>query len=112
MMIAPALKLLMRRKRPVVFTDLRRVEPVSTLFGLDRGTAIDRHYIERFLSRHADDIRGHALEIGDSEYSRRFGGRKVVAYEVFHATAENPAATIIGDLTDPQTLPSDTFDCF
>jgi hypothetical protein len=42
----------------VDFGDLRRLAPVSRHFGVDRGTALDRYYIEGFLARHATDVRG------------------------------------------------------
>jgi hypothetical protein len=55
----------------VRFVSLRRVVPVSQIFGLERGHGIDRYYIERFLARHAEDVRGAVLEIprstGESE---------------------------------------------
>ena len=47
---------------------------LSRDFGFDRGTPIDRYYIESFLSTHASDIRGHVLEVADNTYTRRFGG--------------------------------------
>src|SRR5690349_14794244 len=87
------------------------VEPVSRLFGVDRGTPIDRFYIERFLDRRRHLIRGRVLEIADNTYSRRFGGNGVTAFEILHVT-ENPAATMVGDLCDPATLPAGRVDCF
>ena len=86
--------------------------PVSSTFGCDRGTAIDRYYIEKFLSARSDLIRGRVLEVGDSTYSRRFGGGGVEAFEVLHASTGNAAATIVGDLTDPASLPASSIDCF
>ena len=50
------------------------LEPVSRSFGFDRGTPVDRRYIEQFLARHAAAIRGDVLEVGDDGYTRRFGG--------------------------------------
>ncbi|MFJ2032004.1 hypothetical protein [Streptosporangium sp. NPDC087985] len=49
------------------------VEPVSDFYGYDRGTPIDRHYIEAFLGQHADRIAGHVAEIKDDTYACRFG---------------------------------------
>jgi SAM-dependent methyltransferase len=95
----------------VRFGSLRRLTPVSRVFGLDRGQAIDRYYIERFLARHTADIRGTVLEIGDATYTRHFGGAAVTRSEVLHAEAGNAAATIVGDLTDVGTLAAGTFDC-
>src|SRR5689334_502304 len=103
---------LTRKKVRVVFNDLSSVKPVSPVFGFDRGTPIDRYYVEKFLESRADLIKGRVLEIGDSHYSRRFGGDKVEAYEVLHATPDNKAATIIGDLCDTATLPENAVDCF
>ena len=48
---------LARIRRPAILGTLRRVEPLSAQWGFDRGTPIDRHYIELFLAAHASDIR-------------------------------------------------------
>jgi SAM-dependent methyltransferase len=88
------------------------LEPVSRQFGFDRGLPIDRYYIEKFLAQHAPDIRGRVLEIGDDFYTRKFGDDRVQLRDVLHVDAENPAATIIGDLTRADNIPSDSFDCF
>jgi SAM-dependent methyltransferase len=89
---------------------LRRVTPLSREFGYDRGLPIDRYYIEQFLSAHASDIHGHILEIADDTYTRRFGGSRVTKSDVLHVEGQ-PGATIIGDLTRADHIPSDTFDC-
>lgn len=93
------------------FGNLRRVTPVSEVFGYDRGQPIDRYYIENFLAFHAKDIRGHVLEIGDDTYTRRFGGDRVTNKDVLHVSEGNPSATIVADLTHADRIPSDTFDC-
>jgi SAM-dependent methyltransferase len=98
-------------RRPVDFGQLRRVTPISSIFGYDRGRPIDRYYIERFLSAHASDIRGHILEFGDDSYTRSFGGDRVKKTDVLHAREGNPRATIVGDLTSAEHIPSGTFDC-
>jgi SAM-dependent methyltransferase len=111
-MILELLRYLTRKKVRVVFSDLDTVTPASSIFGLDRGTPIDRYYVEKFLENRSTLIQGRVLEIGDSLYSRRFGGTRVEAYEVLHATPDNKAATIVGDLTDDTTLPVNAIDCF
>ena len=97
--------------RPVRFGSLRRVKPISRVFGFDRGQCIDRYYIENFLARHAADIRGHVLEVGDDTYVRKLGGERVTKADVLHVQGGNQAATIVADLTCADHLPSDTFDC-
>jgi SAM-dependent methyltransferase len=96
----------------VRFGDLRRLTPISKdKFGWDRGTPIDRYYIERFLSEHTQDIRGRVLEIQDDTYTRKFGGTRVTHSDVLHVAEGNPKATIVADLTSADQIPSDTFDC-
>lgn len=96
----------------VDFGGLRRVEPVSRLFGFERGPCIDRHYIEAFLAAHADDVRGRVLEVADDVYTRRFGGDRVTAGDVLHVVPGTPGATLCADLTAPDPgLGSDLFDC-
>ena len=46
--------------------------PSSKRFGLERGTAIDRFYIEKFLAEHQDYISGTVMEIADSRYTKMF----------------------------------------
>ncbi|MBI1766322.1 MAG: methyltransferase domain-containing protein [Acidobacteria bacterium] len=99
---------------PVGFADLgdlRRVTPISRSFGADRGTPVDRYYIENFLERHRADVKGRVLEIAEASYTERFGGAQVTKSEVLHAEAGNPRATLVGDLTTGENLPSDAFDC-
>jgi len=103
-----------KRRLPVGwvrFGSLRRLQPIAPDFGWRWGQAIDRYYIEEFLSRHSTDIRGRVLEIENNGYTCRFGGERVIQSDVLHATANNPNATIIADLTHAEHIPSDTFDC-
>jgi len=99
------------RLHRVRWGSLRRLTPVSSMFGLDRGLPIDRYYIEGFLRRHREDIRGHVLEVGDPRYAKKFGGQGVSRIEVLHAVPGNPEATLVADLTVKGSLPKDTYDC-
>jgi hypothetical protein len=95
----------------IQFGDLHRLTPVSQHFGFDRGTPIDRHYIEAFLARNKADIAGHVLEVGDDSYSRRFGDKRVSRQDILHVHSGNQRATLIGDMAEPGILPADTFNC-
>jgi len=90
---------------------LHRTTPVSPTWGFERGTPIDRVYIDAFIRRHRGDIRGHTLEVLDTRYSGQFGSR-VTRRDVLDVDAANPAATIVADLTRADSVPADTFDCF
>jgi SAM-dependent methyltransferase len=95
----------------VRFGSLRRLEPVSRSFGFDRGTPVDRYYIERFLAAHAGDIRGRVLEFGDARYTQMLGGERVTRSDVLDVVASNPHATIVADLTCADNVASNSFDC-
>jgi SAM-dependent methyltransferase len=96
---------------PGRFGSLRRLSPVSREFGYDRGKPIDRYYIERFLAANADVIKGRVLEIGDSGYTRRFGGNRVTRSDVLNIEPGDPKTTIVADLARADHIPSDSFDC-
>ena len=96
---------------PVRFGSLRRLSPVSREFGYDRGKPIDRYYVERFLAANADVITGRVLEIGDSGYTRRFGGTRVTRSDVLNIQPGAPETTIVADLATADHIPSDSFDC-
>ncbi|MFL6336983.1 MAG: methyltransferase domain-containing protein [Pyrinomonadaceae bacterium] len=100
-----------KSRNPVNLGDLRRVSPISRVHGTDRGSPIDRYYIERFLSANASDIKGRVLEFDDDAYTRRFGGDRVSASDVLHVEAGHPGATITADLADAAHVPDETFDC-
>ena len=51
------------------------------------------------------------MEIGDNSYTKAFGGARVATSDVLHVTEGNPMATIVGDLTRADHIPSDSFDC-
>ena len=94
------------------WSQLRRTEPVSRRFGFDRGKPIDRRYIEGFLDAHRDDIRGRVLEIGDRNYTQRFGGDRVARSDVYDRPDRgNRDATLTGDLGGDARLPAAAFDC-
>lgn len=93
------------------FGDLRRTEPISRVFGFDRGVPVDRYYIEGFLESNSGAIHGRVLEVGDATYTRRFGGCSVVHSDVLHLTGDSPEATIVADLASAPHIPDDSFDC-
>jgi SAM-dependent methyltransferase len=99
--------------------------PLSHEYGFDRGLPVDRFYVEDFLRRFGGTpgyavgaIQGRVLEVGGRPYADRFGDHaaepapgKVHHVDVLHADASHPDATIVGDLTDPSTVPAEAFDC-
>lgn len=91
--------------------ELQHAFPVSRDWGYDRGTPVDRVFIERFIADHAADVRGRVLEIQEGDLSKRFGGRAVTRIDVLDIAPQNPRATVIGDLRRVPDVPDDTYDC-
>jgi SAM-dependent methyltransferase len=86
------------------------VEPLSYFWGAERGLGLDRYYLHQFLREFAGDIRGRCLEFQNPGYGLRFGGAAVEKLDILHIDNTSPHATIVADLTRPNTIPSDGFD--
>lgn len=107
--------LIRNTRRPRVgavdFGSFAGLEPVSRDWGFDRGTPVDRHYIEDFLQDHSGDIRGHVLEIADNAYTIRFGGHRVQKSDILQPVDGHPKATLVADLGTGEGVPTGRFDC-
>lgn len=96
----------------VNFGSLRRLTPISPIFGIDRDLiSVERYYMETFLESHSSDIKGRVLEMGDPGYTTKFGGDKVSQSDVLNYVEGNPQATIVADLTNASNIPNNSFDC-
>lgn len=104
----------LRRTFRLIKTRIRfavKIAPLSEQWGYDRGVPLHRHFLDQFLREFADDIRGHCLEFQENSYTTKFGGLRVTAIDILHKEAGNAAATIVADLTQPNQIPSNRFDC-
>lgn len=106
----------MRRSAAGPFTPdrwgaLAGANPFSDRFGMDRGTPIDRVFIEAFLSQHTHLVRGRLLEVGDDVYSRRCGSGHVLGADIVDVDPDNGSASLIADLAQPGSLPLGRYDC-
>jgi len=88
-----------------------RTSPISSLVGTDRGTPVDRFFIERFVQTEGDRIRGAVLEVKDRQYTTRFGADRVTRSDILDVNRENTSATVIADLRDLAPISDDTYDC-
>jgi SAM-dependent methyltransferase len=108
---ATAYRRLRRWRRPAILGTLRRTRPLSERWGSDRGTPVDRYYIEHFLAAHREDIHGRVLEVKDRAYTDRFG-TGVTASDVLDVDPANEQATIVGDLAVGGSIEAGSLDCF
>lgn len=90
------------------------VTPVSEVFGIDRGTPLDRVFITRFLEAHKDLIRGDCLEVEEPTYTRKFGQPGHVAHTLKFSASSDGAdhCEVVADLSKPETIPLERFDAF
>jgi SAM-dependent methyltransferase len=95
----------------VDFGDLRRLAPISSSWGFDRGMPVDRFYIDRFMRSHEQDIRGRVLEIANPAMTRRYGGDRVTRSDVLHPVPAPAPVTLVGDLATGEGIPEAAFDC-
>ncbi len=56
------------------------------------------------------DVTGRVMEIGDDEYTRRFGA-DVQRSDILHVSADNPDASLVGDLATGEGVPVGSYDC-
>jgi hypothetical protein len=90
--------------------NLRRLTPFSDYFGFDRGTPIDRYYLDRFLMGHKQAIHGDVLEIQAPGYVNKYGTDVRVKDSIDINPATRP--TYLCDLAAADVVPSDRYDCF
>jgi SAM-dependent methyltransferase len=102
---------LTRLRHPAWLGTIRRTSPLSDHWGKERGTPVDRYYIERFLHENRRRITGRVLEVKDARYTRRFGA-EVSRSDVLDVDDQNPDATVIADLAAASGVESGVFDCF
>jgi hypothetical protein len=99
-----------RVRRPALLARVQGTAPLSDHWGTDRGTPVDRYYIEKFLQAQRDDIYGHVLEMQDRVYTQRFGSH-LTHSDVLDIDANNPRATIVADLMRADAISDNTIDC-
>ena len=92
--------------------DHRKLQPLSNIYGLDRGQAIDRYYIENFLEKNKKDINGTVLELLNSNYTRKYGQKNIVRSDILDIDLTNKNANVYADLAKAESVESDTYDCF
>lgn len=84
--------------------------PVSRMFGLDRGTAVDRYYIENFLEKNKNLIHGNCMEIAEDTYTVRYGGARVGKANILHVEGAGRNA-VKADLAAGEGIHDNTYDC-
>ena len=85
-------------------------KPISEVFGMDRGTPIDRFYISKFFNKYKYLLQGRVLEVGGDHYIEEFG-KEISSYVVIRGENSNRIEKK-ADLTKYTTLKAlGRFDC-
>ncbi len=100
---------IIRILKPKWFT-LNTTKPLSDLYGLDRGEAIDRFFIEKFLSENKESITGKCLELLNNDYTTKYGNNVSIS-DILDIDSTNTNATICGDIKNLHQLQDNQYDC-
>ena len=84
--------------------------PISDKFGYDRGTPIDRFYIEKFMEMNKEKVKGRCLEVHDDAYIKRYGENRVTQGDVVDIDTNNKLANIYTDLSAADSIADNTYD--
>lgn len=84
--------------------------PVSRRFALERGKAIDRVYIEKFLETYKRFICGDVMEIAEKRYTRMYGEKNVNKTYALHINGWGEGV-IKGNLATGEGITENMVDC-
>jgi len=65
-------KLQKKRDRNIAMIAEMPLKPVSRRCGYERGTPIDRYYIEKFIDINQENIHDRVMEVADNQYTQKF----------------------------------------
>lgn len=100
-----------KRKYPLIsMISQMEARPVSRKFGMERGKAIDRYYIEKFLKENEELVYGDCLEIAENTYTLRYGGERVKNSYVLHLKGWGKNA-FKGNLETGEGICEEKYDC-
>lgn len=95
----------------VRFGSFGRTKAMAPMWPARFGRPVDRYYIDRFLEAELSSAVGEVLEVGNLEYTNRYGGPGITGRSTLHApVGAGPSTTFVCDLSDGAGLPSSRFD--
>ena len=86
--------------------------PVSEQFATERGTPIDRYYIDRFLERNSRYIKGEVLEIEDNAYTKKYGGNHYNSSIVMDVSSKAENIDFNANIETGEGIKESIADCF
>lgn len=100
-----------RRENPFINAIAQMgTNPVSRKFGMERGSAVDRYYIESFLEKNKKMIYGDCLEIAENTYTLKYGEDRIKSTSILHLEGWGDNA-VKGNLETGEGIVEDRYDC-
>lgn len=88
------------------------MNPVGKTYGAARGGSVCRYYLDGFLNQYKSVIKGRVLEIGDRNYTDRYGTAVKESYVLhFDEQYEGYGLDFRGDLRTGEGISKDFYDC-
>jgi len=84
--------------------------PIGKKWGSDRGGSIVRYYLEDFFIKNASHITGNVLEVGDRNYTMKYG-TQVESYVLHYGNIKSSKYEVYGDLVTGKGLEENFYDC-
>lgn len=101
-----------RNEYPIINTIAKMsLVPISRKFGMERGGAIDRNYIERFLNNNKELISGDCLEIAENTYTLKYGEDRITNSFIMHLKGWGVGNIIKGNLETGEGIQENQYDC-
>jgi len=89
---------------------LRRLRPFGN--GRQDHLSVIRYYWADFLETHRADVRGRALEIGETATIQYYGGTALTQADALDLASHRPDVRVIADLARAAAVPGAQYDCF
>ncbi len=86
-------------------------QPIDKNFGIGRGKAADRVYIEEFIKKYRNNIRGTVMEVQDSRYIKQFGENRVKKEVILRVDGGEGKNIIKGNFATGEGLDENSVDC-
>lgn len=104
----------MYRKKYDVINAISKMEifPISEQFATERGTPVDRIYIEKFLSKCKEYIQGDVLEIEDAFYTKKYGQNQVKKSIVMDVSKKESQIDFNANIETGEGIRDQVADCF
>ena len=88
------------------------VKPISEQFGSERGTPVDRIYIEKFIRKYSNYIKGAVLEIEDAIYTHKYGKENVKHSIVMDVSNQSDKIDFNANIESGEGVQECLVDCF